>query len=114
MPELAYVSDVSHIDFVRPHLYPKQFAAIYDEKRLSLIEASTKAGKTSACIIWLIERALSGLAGQNYWWVAPVSDQALIAFRRAMLALPQDGYTPNISLKTITLLNGTVIWFKSG
>ena len=114
MTTVEAIDDVFHIDFVRPHLYPKQFAAIYDEKRLSLIEASTKAGKTSGCIAWLIEQALSGRAGQNYWWVAPVSDQALIAFRRAMRALPQDCYTPNISLKTITLLNGAVMWFKSG
>ncbi len=112
MPDV--VDDVFKIDYVRPHLYPKQLAAIFDPKRISCIEASTKAGKTSGCIAWLIEQALSGRAGQNYWWVAPVSDQALIAFRRAMRACPQDSYIPNISLKTITLLNGTVIWFKSG
>jgi len=102
------------IEYERPHLYPKQLAAIYDPHRYSLIEASTKAGKTSGCIAWIIEQALAGQPGWNYWWVAPVSDQALIAFRRAMRSLPQDVYTPNISLKTLTLINGTVIWFKSG
>src|SRR5262245_26440648 len=102
------------IEYDRPYLYPKQFAAIYDDHRYSLIEASTKAGKTSGCITWLVEQALAGQAGWNYWWVAPVSDQALIAFRRMMRALPADVYRANISLKTITLLNGTVIWFKSG
>ena len=102
------------IEYDRPMLYPKQFEAIYDPHRYSLIEASTKAGKTSGCIAWLIEQALAGQPGWNYWWVAPVSDQALIAFRRTMRALPQDVFTPNISLKTITLINGTVIWFKSG
>jgi hypothetical protein len=102
------------IEYERPQLYPKQFEAIYDPHRYSLIEASTKAGKTSGCIAWIIERALEGEPGWNYWWVAPVSDQALIAFRRTMRALPQDVFTPNISLKTITLINGTVIWFKSG
>jgi hypothetical protein len=102
------------IDYERPHLYPKQFAAIYDPHRYSLIEASTKAGKTSGCICWLVEQALAGKAGWNYWWVAPVSDQALIAFRRMTRALPTDVYTANISLKTITLLNGAIIWFKSG
>ena len=35
-------------------------------------------------------------------------------FSRAMRALPQDTFTTNISLKTITLINGAVIWFKSG
>lgn len=112
--QAAVANDIFHIDYVRPLMYPKQYAAIFEPKRLSLIEASTKAGKTSACIVWLIEQALSGRPGQNYWWVAPVSDQALIAFRRSMRAIPSDSYTPNISLKTITLLNGTVIWFKSG
>ncbi len=102
------------IEYERPHLYPKQFDAIYDPHRYSLIEASTKAGKTSGCIAWFIERALEGQPGWNYWWVAPVSDQALIAFRRAMRALPQDVFTPNISLKTLTLINGAVLWFKSG
>lgn len=102
------------LEYERPHLYPKQFDAIYDPHRYSLIEASTKAGKTSGCIAWIIEHALAGEPGWNYWWVAPVSDQALIAFRRTMRALPQDIFTPNISLKTITLINGTVIWFKSG
>ena len=102
------------IEYERPHLYPKQLDAIFDPHRYSLIEASTKAGKTSGCIAWIIERALEGQPGWNYWWVAPVSDQALIAFRRSMRALPPDVYTPNISLKTLTLINGTVIWFKSG
>ena len=32
--------------------------------------------------MWLMERAMSGKLGVNYWWVAPVSDQAAIAFSR--------------------------------
>jgi hypothetical protein len=102
------------LEYERPRLYPRQSAAIFDPHRYSLIEASTKAGKTSGCIAWIIEQALAGEAGWNYWWVAPVSDQALIAFRRSMRALPGDVFTANISLKTITLINGAVIWFKSG
>jgi hypothetical protein len=102
------------LDYERPYLYPKQKAAIFEPLRFSLIEASTKAGKTSGCITWIVEQALGGQEGWNYWWVAPVSDQALIAFRRMLRALPSDLYTANISLKTIMLINGTVIWFKSG
>jgi LAGLIDADG-like domain len=79
-----------------------------------IVTHNTKAGKTSGCIAWLVEHALAGEPGWNYWWVAPVSDQALIAFRRMMRSLPQDVFTANISLKTLTLINGTVIWFKSG
>ena len=102
------------LEYQRPFLYPKQFAAIFEAKRYSLIEASTKAGKTSGCIVWIIEKALAGRDGWNYWWVAPVSGQADIAFRRTLRALSRDMATPNISLKTITLLNGAIIWFKSG
>lgn len=111
---LAHEPVPFRLDYERPYLYPKQLAAIFEPKRYSLIEASTKAGKTSGCITWLVEQALAGESGWNYWWVAPVSDQALIAFRRTMRALPSDLYTPNISLKTITLINGAVLWFKSG
>lgn len=103
-----------HLEYVRPILYPKQLAAIFDPKRMSLIEASTKSGKTSGCVTWIIEKALSGQAGQNFWWVAPVSEQAKIAFRRAMRALPADIYTANLSDKYLTMINGTLIWFKSG
>jgi hypothetical protein len=59
-------------------------------------------------------RRSKGRAGQNYWWVAPVSDQARIAFRRTMRAVPSELYTANLTDKTITLFNGAVIWFKSG
>jgi hypothetical protein len=102
------------IEYSRPYLYPKQFEAIFDAHRYSLIEATTKAGKTSGCITWIVEKALGGEDGRNYWWVAPVSDQARIAFRRMMRALPLDCFTANISLMTVTLFNGSVIWFKSG
>jgi hypothetical protein len=102
------------ITFTRPLLYPKQLEAIYDPKRYSLIEASTKAGKTSGCICWLIEQALLGKDGQNYWWVAPVSDQANIAFDRMMRALPRGEFLANLSSRVIRLRTGPSIWFKSG
>lgn len=101
------------ISYIRPKLYPKQFDAIYDERRYSVIEATTKAGKTSGCISWLLEQAISGGHGQNHWWVAPVSSQADIAFRRMRLALPPQYVTPS-ARKTLTLPNSAVIWFKSG
>lgn len=101
------------VEFKRPWLYEKQQAAIYEPKRLSLIEASTKAGKTVGCIIWLIEQALFGGGdGRNYWWVAPVSTQAEIAFTRMLRYLPQGMFTANRTLKTVVLVNGSIIWFK--
>jgi hypothetical protein len=109
------VTAVDEIRLIRPQFYPKQFAAIFDEHRISVIEASTKSGKTSGCIAWLVEQALKGKPGWNYWWVAPVSDQASIAFRRMMRSVPRDSYIASMSHpQHITLINGAVIWFKSG
>jgi len=102
------------IEYVRPPMYEKQFNALFDPHRYSLIEASTKAGKTSGAIIWFHEKGLQGLAGQNFWWVAPVSTQADIAFRRTLQAIHPTRRSPNLTLKTITLMNGAVLWFKSG
>ena len=98
----------------RPPLYPKQFAAIYDPARYSLIEASTKAGKTSGCIAWITERAFGGREGWNYWWVAPVSEQARIAFDRTRRALGPDNARAYQSPYRIALPQGSIIWFKSG
>ena len=41
-------------------MYPKQIDAIFTPARYSVIEASTKSGKTVGCIIWLFEQALQG------------------------------------------------------
>ena len=46
----------------------KQEAAIFERKRISVIEASTKSGKTEGCIVWLMELAVRGKANVNYWW----------------------------------------------
>jgi phage FluMu gp28-like protein len=102
------------LTFNRPDLYPKQFSAIYDPHRYSLIEASTKAGKTIGCIIWIVERALCGQPEQNFWWIAPVSDQALIAFNRMKQYIPRELFAVDMTRKIIKLANGAKIWFKSG
>lgn len=110
-----------NIEFVRPWLYKKQLQAIFEPKdlngndaRYSMIEASTKAGKTHGCICWIFEQAaIYGSEGRNYWWVAPVYGQAKIAFRRMKRAVPKQLYTANETELTITLLNGAVLWFKS-
>lgn len=112
-PQAAEIEE-HRLDYKRPYLYPKQFDAIFDPRRYSVIESSTKAGKTSGCIVWIIEQALSGQDGWNYWWVAPVSGQSDIAFRRTLRSLPRDLAAAHMSLKTITLVNGAVLWFKSG
>jgi len=71
-------------------------------------------GKTVGCIVWLFEQAMQGKEGQNFWWVAPVADQANIAFDRMRNYLPRSGvYTANLTSKVLTLANGARIWFKS-
>ncbi|GAG11536.1 unnamed protein product, partial [marine sediment metagenome] len=98
--------------YTRPWLYPKQQEAIFDPARYSVIEASTKSGKTVGCITWITEQAMQGKAGWNYWWVAPIYPQAKIAFRRLKRALPQELYEASETELTITLANDTIIWFK--
>ncbi len=99
-----------------PPLYPRQHAAIFDPARYSLIEASTKAGKTVGCMAWILDRAWTyGKPGRNFWWVAPVSDQAAIAFKRIRLGLAMmPKPIVNLTNKTIILPNGATLWFKSG
>lgn len=93
---------------------PTRCIELRDARQLYLTDGFIPTHNTAGCIIWITEQALSGRPGWNYWWVAPVSVQAEIAFRRCLRALPRDMAQANISLKTITLLNGAVIWFKSG
>ena len=98
------------IEFQRPWLYEKQFNAIYDPRRISCVEASTKSGKTVSCIIWLVEQAcFGGGNGRNYWWVAPVSSQADIAFTRMMRYLPKGTFTAIKNPERIILMNGAII-----
>lgn len=102
-------------EYQRPYIYPKQLDAIFNDCRYAFIEASTKSGKTHGCIVWLLEQALMAEeGGRNYWWVAPVNTQAEIAFTRIKRALPKEIYKANENDKKITLINGSIIWFKSG
>ncbi len=101
-------------DFIyeRTSLYPKQSAAMFDPRRYSCTEATTKSGKTSGALIWLGEKAFAGADGQNFWWVAPVYSQAKIAFDRMCDAITREARTPNINEMFIRLVNGPRIWFK--
>ena len=96
----------AHHQYVRPPLYPAQEKAVFTNERNAVIEASTKSGKTYACITWLFEQAaLHGGSGKRYWWVAPVAEQAAIAYRRLRNALPGGLAKTNDSAGTITLPN---------
>lgn len=103
------------IRYVRPKLYPKQEAALFHDDRYGVVEASTKAGKTVGCLIWLHEQAaLRGAPGRHFWWVAPIFPQARIAFDRLKRYLPRGSFTSNKAEMSIELANGAAIWFKSG
>lgn len=103
------------VTFYRPKVYKKQEDAIFNDARFSLVEASTKSGKTVGCLAWLAERALLyGGENRHFWWVAPIYNQAEIGFRRMKRFLPREIYTPNNSKLCIQLINGSCIWFKSG
>lgn len=90
-----------------------QLDAIWSPARYSVIEASTKSGKTAGCIVWLFEQAMMGPPHSNHWWVAPVYRQALIAFRRMKRGLPKAIYSSHEGENRITLSNNAHIWFLS-
>jgi phage terminase large subunit-like protein len=91
---------------------PYQLAALFGPERYAIVEASTKVGKTTGCIVWLTEQAMQGRPGQNFWWVSPIRDQAKVVFRRLKSALPSRVYHANETEFTVTLNNQTVIWCK--
>lgn len=100
------------VEYVRPWMAPYQLDAVFEPSRYAVIEASTKSGKTVACMVWLAEQGFKGRAGQNFWWTAPIYPQAKIAYRRLKHGLPPSLYVANESELTLTLANGAVLWFK--
>ena len=136
---MAFTTKVK-IRYKRPekiNQYPEQLAFIDAPARFTIIEATTKAGKTSGCIVWLFEQAISsygffhpdrsGLGvvynvkdqidktGFNYWWVAPVYSVAKIAYNRLKKYLRKNkrSYRQNEAELYIELPNNARIWFKS-
>lgn len=102
------------IEYERPFLYPKQEGIFFCPERYAYCEASTKSGKTHACIVWLVEMAvLHGQKGFNYWWVAPVRAQAKIAYQRIKNSAPPHMVRCNESDLYIEFPNGARIVFKS-
>lgn len=94
--------------------YPKQRAAIFDPEGDAIVLASPKAGKTIACLQWLIEQTEKGYPHHRYLWVAPTYGQAKIAFRRAYNeVLNPEHIGIHKTDHTITMPNDTVIFFGS-
>lgn len=102
------------ITYTRPFLTDYQKAILNSKARFTITEAGTKTGKTASHIIWLFEQALQLKAGQNVWWVAPVYQQAKIAFNRMRNQVSvRTFFRANESALTLTLPTGGVIGFKS-
>ncbi len=88
-------------------------SALFDPARYTVVEASTKVGKTVSCLIWLGEQAFKAKPHQNFWWCAPVYVQSAVAFRRMKEYLPREVFKANEADLKLSLFNGATIWFKS-
>lgn len=110
------------IQYSRPEIirrYAKQVQFIDAPTKHAIIEATSKAGKTVGCLVWIYEQALSDLPGRPnkdgcyYWWVAPILAVSKIAYRRMKRFIrPRELFTYNDTELSITLLNGATIVFK--
>lgn len=109
-------ADPKRGEYTRPPLYAQQEAALFTDARYALVEATTKSGKTVGAMAWFLEQALvhRGGPGRNFWWVAPIFAQAKIPYRRMKRGLPREAYVANDTELTLTLPNGSVLWFKGG
>lgn len=101
------------IEAEAPELYAKQYDAIFAPARYKIVEASTKAGKTTAALIWQLDQACQHIG--EHWWVAPVYTQADIAYTRAKAMLPAAFVRKAVDSKRLIILtNGSRWWFKTG
>lgn len=102
------------IVYNRPFVTTYQEAILDAPERYTITAAATKCGKTASHIIWMFEQALKLKENQSVWWVAPVYQQAEIAFRRMKTQVNvKDFFITNESKLTLTLPNGARIEFKS-
>ena len=104
------------MEIIKPNLSEYQKKILFSPARFTITEASTKAGKTYSHIIWLYGKAHEhkSAVNHNYWWVAPVYNQAKIAFKRMRRYLAPTGlYKFNESNLVIVCPNGAEIHFKT-
>lgn len=104
---------------VKINLTDYQREILYCPARFTITEAGTKTGKTFSHLFWLFEQAHSSKDrqvedGWEYWWIAPVFNQAAIAFNRLRRKLHHsDAYQVNRSNLSVETPEGTIIRFKS-
>ena len=86
----------------------------YKSHRYTVISAGRQSGKTVFCIILQVLHALDR-SDSTVWWVAPIYDQARVAFRRAKQFLVNNSieFDDNKSELKIEFKNGSAIFYKS-
>jgi hypothetical protein len=106
----------THYEYQRPELCAYQRRFLDHPARYTIIEAATKTGKTTACLIWLLEQALASPAGTQCWWVAPTQQQARMALRRLKHWLRHEEHLYEVreSQQELTLGHGAGIAFRTG
>jgi terminase large subunit-like protein len=114
-PSNSETATRSSWEYQRPKLTAYQVDALFSPERYGVCEATTKAGKTVGCMAWLMEQAVTcTVPGREFWWVAPILDQARIPYRRIKRGLPQSVYVDDKTHLRLTLANGAVLAFKGG
>ena len=102
------------ITYTRPFVTDYQRRILDSHARYTITAAATKVGKTASHIIWLFEQALRLKENQSVWWVAPVYQQAEIAFNRMRSQVTDKGFFKvNESKLRLTTPMGGIIQFKS-
>ena len=102
------------ITYTRPFVTDYQRRILDSPARYTITAAATKVGKTASHIIWLFEQALRLKENQSVWWVAPVYQQAEIAFNRMRSQVTDKGFFKvNESKLRLTTPMGGIIQFKS-
>lgn len=103
-----------HIQYKRPFVTDYQRRILDSPARYTITAAATKVGKTASHIIWLFEQALTLKENQSVWWVAPVYQQAEIAFNRMRTQVTNKAFFKvNESKLRLTTPTGGIIQFKS-
>lgn len=100
----------------KPNLTEYQEKFLYNDERFTIVEASTKVGKTFSMIWWIFEQAhkKENKNNYNYWWISPSYSQSKIAFNRLRVKIAKTGlYKINESNLIITTPKGVNIHFKS-
>lgn len=109
---------MSTVQIKLPPLYPKQSAIFYAPERVSVCDASTKAGKSVGALTWLLYQSLNVTPGSAHLYVSAIYAQAKVMFERLCrwMTKADPGKTFWESNKTDlwVKVGQSIIWFKGG